>query len=146
MAEKTVNEISRDMRALYTKGAEASQRENLDYAIALFCQVLEKEPAFFDCRKALRAAQFKKAGNASTGFFKKMMSGAGSSPQIAKAKMALGKNPVEAMAIAEQVLSGDPTSAAAHRIIVDAAQALDLPLTRVFELETLAKNSPKYKA
>ena len=53
----------------------------------LFSQVLEKEPAFYECRKALRAAQFKKAGDGGgSGFFKKMMSGAGSSPQIAKAK------------------------------------------------------------
>ncbi len=146
MAEKTINEITGDMRRLHTKAVEAAQRENDDYAIALFCQILEKEPGFFECRRALRAAQFRKAGTASTGFFKKMMSGAGSSPQIAKAKMALNKNPAEAMAIAEQVLSGDPTSAAAHRIIVDAARALDLPQTRVFELETLAKNSPKDKA
>jgi tetratricopeptide (TPR) repeat protein len=145
MAEKSINEIAGDTRRLHTKAVEAAQRENDDYAIALFCQILEKEPGFFECRRALRAAQFRKAGTASTGFFKKMMSGASSSPQVAKAKMALGKNPAEAMAIAEQVLNGDPTSAVAHRIIADAAQALDLPLTRLFELETLAKNSPKDK-
>jgi tetratricopeptide (TPR) repeat protein len=143
MAEKNVNEISREARLLFVKGTEAAQRENTDYAISLFNQVLEKEPAFYDCRKALRAAQFKKAGSGGTGFFKKMMSGAGSSPQIAKAKMALGKNPAEAMAIAEQVLNTDPNSSSAHRIIVDAAQALELPHTAVLSFETLSKNSPK---
>ena len=146
MPEKTISEISHDLRRMHTKAVEAGQRENADYAIALFCQILEKEPGVFECRKELRAAQFKKAGVASTGFFKKMLSGAGSSPQIAKAKMIIGKNPAEAMAIAEQVLSGDPTSAAAHRIIADAAQALEMPQTMVFELETMAKNSPKDKA
>src|SRR5882757_6392411 len=100
MAEKPLNEISRDARALFQKGAEAALRDNTDYAIALFNQVLEKEPAFFECRKALRAAQFKKTGNGGGGFFKKMLSGAGSSPQVAKARMVLGKNPGEAMAIA----------------------------------------------
>ena len=79
MAEKNINEISREARMLFTKANEAAQRENLDYAIALFNQVLEKEPAFFECRKLLRAAQFKKAG-AGKGFFKKMLSGASSSP------------------------------------------------------------------
>ena len=74
------------------------------------------------------------------------MSGAGSSPQIAKAKMALRKNPAEAMAIAEQILNGDPNSSAAHRIIVDAAQALELPRTGVLSYETLVKNSPKDKS
>ena len=143
MAEKTVNEISRDARLLFVKGTEAAQRENTDYAIDLFNQVLAKEPAFYDCRKALRAAQFKKAGGGGTGFFKKMMSGAGSSPQVAKAKMALSKNPGEAMAIAEQILNGDPNNSSAHRIIVDAANALELPHTAVLSYETLVKSSPK---
>jgi tetratricopeptide (TPR) repeat protein len=143
MAEKSINEISRDARMLFTKANEAAQRENLDYAIALFSQVLEKEPGFYDCRKALRAAQFKKAGSGGSGFFKKMLSGAGSSPQVAKAKMALGKNPAEAMAIAEQILTGDPNNSAAHRIIVDAAKALELPHTAVLSYETLVKHSPK---
>ena len=146
MAEKLINEISVDARRLYTKAVESAQRENYDYALELFCQVLEREPGFFECRKALRAAQARKAAGTSTGFFKKMMSGAGSSPQIAKAKMALHKNPAEAMAVAEQVLNGDPNNSYAHRIIVDAAQALEFPKTRVLSLETMVKQSPKDKA
>ena len=142
MAEKNINEVSRDARMLFTKANEAVQRENLDYAIALFNQVLEKEPAFYDCRKALRTAQLKKAGGGG-GFFKKMLSGAGSSPQVAKAKLALNKNPAEAMAIAEQILNGDPGNSAAHRIIVDAATALELPHTAVLSYEPLVKHSPK---
>ena len=145
MAEKNLNEISRDARALFTRGTDALARENMDYAIALLNQALDLEPAFFDCRKALRDAQFRKAGGGKGGFFKKMLSGAGSSPQIAKAKMALGKNPGEAMSIAEQVLNGDANSSAAHRIIVDAANALELPRTAVMSLEILVKNSPKDK-
>ena len=142
MAEKSINEVSREVRMLFTKANEAVQRENLDYAITLFNQVLEKEPGFFECRKALRAAQFQKCGGRG-GFFKKMWSGAGSSPQVAKAKMALSKNPAEAMAIAEQILNGDPNSSAAHRIIVEAATTLELPHTAVLSYETLSNNSPK---
>ncbi len=145
MAEKNINEISRDIRALFNKGNEALSRENYDYAIALFNQVLEKEPAFFECRKALREVQFRKAGGGGSGFFKRMLSRAGSSPQEAKARLAMGKNPAEALAIAEQILNGDPNNSAAHRIIVEAAQALDLPHTGVLSLETLLKNSPKDK-
>jgi tetratricopeptide (TPR) repeat protein len=146
MAEKLINDVSLDARRLYTKAVEAAQRENYDYALALFSQTLEKEPGFFECRKALRHAQAKKSAGASTGFFKKMMSGAGSSPQLAKAKMALNKNPAEAMAIAEQILNGDAGNAYAHRIIADAAEALDFPKTRVLALETLVKHSPKDRA
>jgi tetratricopeptide (TPR) repeat protein len=145
MPEKTINEISADLRRIYTKATEATQRENFDYAIALFNQVLEKEPALFECRKALREAQFRKAGDSGGGFFKRMLSGAGSSPQIAKARLAMGKNPAEALAIAEQILNGDPYNSGAHRIIVEAAKAMDLPHTGALSLETLLKNSPKDK-
>ena len=44
MPEKTIHQLSPDMRRLYTKAVEAAQRDNHDYAIALFCQILEKEP------------------------------------------------------------------------------------------------------
>jgi len=143
MAEKNISEIARDARTLFSKGVEAVQRENTDYAIALFNQVLEKEPAFYECRQALRTAQFKKAGGGGTGFFKKMLTGAGSSPQIAKARMVLGKNPGEALAIAEQILNVDPNNASAHRIVVDAARALELPRTAVLSYETLVRQAPK---
>jgi tetratricopeptide (TPR) repeat protein len=146
MPEKSLNEIPHDLRRLYTKAGEAAQRENPDYAITLFCQVLEKEPGFFACRRAPRIEQAKKGVGKSTGFFKRFVSDAGSSPQIAKAKMVLHKNPGEAMAIAEQVLNGDPNNSMAHRVIVDAAQAMDFPRTAVMSLEVMVRNSPKDKA
>ena len=143
MAEKTMNEVPRAARALFARGMEALNHENLDYSITLLNQALEQEPGFFECRKALRTAQFRKAGDGGKGFFKKMLNRAGSSPEEVKARMALGKNPAEAMAIAEQILNGDPSSSAAHRIVVDAAKALELPRTAVLSYETLVKNSPK---
>ena len=146
MAEKKLNELSPDLRRLYSKAVEAAQRDNFDYATTLFCSVLKTEPGLFEARKALRAAQTARSAGASTGFFKKMMSNAGSSPQITKAKLALSKNPAEAMAIAEEVLNGDANNPFAHRIIVDAARALELPQTMVLSLETMVRLAPKDKA
>ena len=110
MPEKTLNEVSREVRELYQKGSVALQRQNFDYAVAIFQQVLGKEPAFFDCRQALRATQFKKAGP-STGFFKKMLGGASSSPLVAKAQMVIGKNPIEALQVLEIQLQQAPVRA-----------------------------------
>jgi tetratricopeptide (TPR) repeat protein len=146
MPEKTVTDMPLDLRRIFIKGNEALQRDNFDYAIELFHQVLEKEPGFFECRKALRTAQSKKSGGSSTGFFRKMMSNAGSSPQIAKAKLALQKNPAEALAIAEQILNGDPNNSFAHKIAAEAAQALEMPRTAALSLEVLSRNSPHDKA
>ena len=142
MAEKSVNELPRDMRVLFTKGNEALQRDNFDYAIDLFNQILVREPANFDCRKALREAQQGKAGEGK-GFFKKVLSSASSSPAIAKGELALRRDPVEALQIAEQVLNHDANNSAAHRLIVKAAAALEMPRTAVMSLEILVRNSPK---
>ncbi len=142
MAEKSLNDLPRELRLLFTKGNDAMQRDNFDYAIDLFNQVLAKEPAVFDCRKALRTAQTRKAGGGS-GFFKKMLSSASSSPLLAKGRMALSKDPAEALRIAEQILNGDPTSSGAHKLVVEAAAALELPKTAVLSLEILVSNSPK---
>ena len=57
MAEKLLNELSPDLRRLYSKAVEAAQRDNFDYATTLFCQVLKSEPGLFEARKALRTAQ-----------------------------------------------------------------------------------------
>lgn len=144
MAEKSVNDLPRDLRVLYTRGSDALSRENFDYAIDLFNQVLDKEPGLYECRRALRNAQLKKAGNGG-GFFKKMLSNASSSPHIARGQLALRKDPAEALHIAEQILNGDPNNSGAHRIIVEAATTLEMPKTAVLSLEMLVRNSPKDK-
>ena len=142
MAEKSLNELPRDLRALFTKGNDALQRENFDYAIDLYNQILAREPSQYEVRKALRTAQMKKAGRG-VGFFKKMWSSAGSQPMVAKGHMALSKNPGEALQIAEQILNGDPNNSGAHKLVVEAASALELPRTAIMSLENLARNSPK---
>jgi tetratricopeptide (TPR) repeat protein len=144
MSEKSVNEIPREVRPLFTKGNDALSRENFDYAISLFSQVLAKEPRVFECRRLLRRAQQGKAGGGG-GFLKKAWSSASSSPHVAKAQMALRRDPVEALAIAEQVLGSDPNNSGAHRVVVEAATALEMPRTAAMSLEILAKHHPKDK-
>lgn len=142
MPEKSLNELPRDLRDLYQKGATAIQRQNYEYAIAIFQQVLQREPGFLECRQALRAAQIKKQGG-STSFFKKVIGGASASPLIAKAQLARNRNPAEAMQIAEQILEGDPQNSAGNKILAEGAMALDLPRTACFAYEMLLKASPR---
>ncbi len=127
---------------LFTKGSDALSRENFDYANELFTQILAREPEVFDVRKSLRTSQLKKAGGG-RGLFKKMLSNASSSPLVARAQLALRKDPAEALQIAEQILNSDPQSSPAHRIVVEAATAMEMPRTAVMSLEILAANSPK---
>jgi tetratricopeptide (TPR) repeat protein len=144
MAEKSLNDLPRDLRVLFTKGNDAMQRENFDYAIDLYNQVLAKEPAVYECRKALRNAQMRKAGNGG-GFLKKMWGDAKSQPLVVKGQVALRSSPAEALQIAEHILNNEPNNSGAHRLVVEAAEALDLPRTAVMSLDILVRNSPKDK-
>ncbi|HUD45254.1 MAG TPA: tetratricopeptide repeat protein [Candidatus Baltobacteraceae bacterium] len=142
MAEKTLNQIPRPLREQFEKGQSAFDRNNFDYAVAIFTGILAQEPAFYDCREALRAAQSKNKASGHT-FFKKMLSGASSSPLLAKGQIELMKNPLDALKTAEQILTSDPNSAAGHKLLADAAMAADLPKTAVLSLKIVVKNSPK---
>jgi len=142
MPEKTATEVGRELRELYQKGTMALQRQNFEYAIAIFNQVLGREPGFFECRQALRVAQFKESGG-KTSIFKKIVGGASSSPLLAKAQMSLRKNPLEAIQTAEQILNSDPANSAAHKILAEAAMEAGLPQTACLSLEIVRKNAPK---
>lgn len=144
MPEKTINDLPRELRMLYTKGYEAFQRENFDYAIELFNQVLIKEPANVDVRQALRAAQSGKSG-AKKGFFTRALSSASSSPLVAKGQLALRSNPQQAIQIAEQILASDANNSSAHKIVAEAAMTAEMPKTAVMSLEILHRNLPDDK-
>ena len=130
------------MRQLWEKGYDTLEKKNYDYAMVLLAEALEKEPAFFDCRMHLRAAQIKKHENA--GRIAKMAAAAGNAHHMAQAKLALKrKNYFSALAHAEKILCADPDSSVGHRVIVDAAKALDLPQTIISSLQMLKKTNPK---
>ena len=144
MPDKQLTEISRALRDFYEKGNQALLRGNLDYALTIFAQVLQSEPGFLACRQGLRAAQMKKSGAAAsnTGFFRKVLGGTSAQPQIMKAQLALRKEPAEALQIAEEVLNKDPLNNQAHKLIAEAALALDFPYAAILSLELVHKNSP----
>lgn len=144
MAEKNLSELPRDLRELYDRGNAALQKKNFDYAIAIYNQVLVREPGFYACREALRSVQFSKAGEGK-GFFKKMMGTASASPLIAKAQYQVRSNHAEALATCEQILNGDPNNTMAHKLLAEAAMALEFPKTAVLSLEIAYKNNPRDK-
>lgn len=145
MPEKSLSDIPREVRPLFTKANDALGRENFDYAIDLLMQVVTRAPEVVEVRKALRKAQQGKAAAKGGGFFKKVFSSASSTPLIAKAQLALNNNPLEALNLAEQILNSDASSGTAHKIIVQAAEALDMPQTAVLSLEVLWNQNPKDK-
>ena len=72
-----------------------------------------------------------------------MLSNASHSPAIFNARRVLGKHPAEALQMVEQVLNHDPHNSAAHRVVVEAASAMEMTHTAALSLEILVKDSPK---
>lgn len=143
MAEKlTLEGVPANVRELYERGNAALEKKNFDYAIAIYGQVLVHQPGFYPCREALRAAQFKKAGE-KTGFFRKFVGSASNSPQLAKAQILLRSSPQEALSAAEGVLNTDPNNTTAHKILAEAASALGYLKTAVLSLEIAFRNSSR---
>ena len=142
MLEKDYQSVGGEARQLWEKGYDTLEKKNYDYAMELLTMALEKEPAFFDCRMALRAAQVKK--HEGMGKLAKMAAAAGSATHMAAAKLALSKKSYfGAMNSAEKVLCADPYNSVGHRVIVDAAHALDYPQTMISSLQLLKKANPK---
>src|SRR5688500_18099796 len=144
MAEKSLSQLPRDLRELYDRGNAAIQKKNYDYAITIYNQVLVREPGFYACREALRSVQFSNAG-AGKGFFKKMLGTASSSPLVAKAQFQVRNNAAEAMATCEQILNSDPNNTTAHKLLAEAAMAMEFPKTAVLSREIAFRNNPKDK-
>lgn len=142
MPDKDHTSVGGEVRQLWEKGCDTLEKKNYDYAMVLLADALEKEPAFFDCRMHLRAAQVKKHENA--GRLSKMAAAAGNAHHMAQAKIALArKNYFSALAHAEKTLCADPYNSVAHRVIADSALALDLPQTMISSLQMLKKANPK---
>ncbi|MBL9139209.1 MAG: tetratricopeptide repeat protein [Verrucomicrobiales bacterium] len=139
MAEKNLSEIPRSVREKFDRGMAAYHKENLDYAIALFQSALEEEPGFFECREALRAAQFRRRGSGATPMLRRLLSQA--SPALAKAQFAARTNPVDALRYAEQILNEDPSNRAAHEVLAKSAMAAGFPKTAVLSLEIILKQN-----
>lgn len=141
MAEKISESINPTARDFYNKALAALERNNLDYAIEMFQQTLAIEPNFIKARQYLRAAQMKKTESA--GGLKRALTAARTSPLLTKAKMALAKNPAEAMILAEQILTEDPKHGQALTILAEAAEAAGHPETTVQTLEHYTKLNPR---
>lgn len=142
MPEKPQSQIPFSTRELYDKGIAAVEKNNLDYAVTLFMQVLRLEPGFYEAREALRATQHKRAAGKRS-LFRKLV---GSASSLTRGQVALRSNPQDAILIAEEALNEDPGNTAAHELLASAAMALGLPKTAVLSLEVAFKHKPSDRA
>ena len=137
----TVDNLDRRARDLYNKALAALERNNIEYAIEMFLQCLAIAPNFTQGRKFLRAAQIKRSE--SLGAVKRMLASAKVAPTVTKAKLAIAKNPLEAIQMVEQALTDDPKNGQALLTLAEAAEAAKLYETAGQTLDTYTKLNPR---
>ncbi len=144
MPETRANTLPPQLQEQFNKAKQAFDRNNLDYAVTLLENVLKNVPSCYEAREILRATQVKRhAGK--KGFLKKMLGTASSSSFLAKARIALRTHPQETLALCESILSDNPDSIAAHKILAQAAMASGFAKTAVLSLEMAHRSLPADK-
>ncbi len=66
MDKKNLDQVSQNMRDIFSRACESSQNANLDYAIELLCDLVTNSPGLMPARELLREYETKKSKNAGT--------------------------------------------------------------------------------
>jgi tetratricopeptide (TPR) repeat protein len=138
MSEIAIADLEPRWQAQATKLRQAAEQGDATYVIAVAERVLEEFPGCLEVRQLLRAAQRKKARKNTTGFARWL---GGMGVQLRTGGLSR-KNPRRALREAEEALTRDPENLAAHRLLGQAALAMDLPLTAVFAFHTIRELDP----
>lgn len=138
MSEILPTEAPAEARALFEKGLEALERDNLDYAMDLFEAALRIEPCLLQARRLLRGAAVR-CNEQGGGGKKSFLSGLGGMVKLAGM---IKKDPLKALAEAEHILRKDPANARVGRTQSDAALAAGLPEVSIQALELVREQLP----
>jgi tetratricopeptide (TPR) repeat protein len=140
MPEITEAELPPNVKALWLKALSAVQTKNHGYAVKLLLPVLKDAPAFLDGRKVLRNCESIVTGGpkkAATVFGIKT-GGAGM-----KISSAVKKDPAGAVNLIEAELEKDPYNSELNDSLFEAFNALGLPDSAAFALETVRQGHPE---
>lgn len=143
MAEVKLEEVPRKLRDMHEKGMAAMERDNTQYAMDMFMNVLNMEPKLLKTRRFLRAAQVKEFKARKGGAVTHAISSLTGIGGVLSANSAMKKDPLKALKISEQLLRKDPLNKSFINIHVQAALAADLPEAALMTLEVAREFYPK---
>ncbi len=144
MEIKTLQEITADAREVYVRALKNCSRPEVDIAIEGMKQVVKMEPAFKVARDKLRELERRKARE--MGAFSKMLASIGGAFKAGKVRALARKNPVEALAVAEDALASYVYIPAVLNAMADVGEDLEAPFITVDALSLIREISPKNEA
>jgi tetratricopeptide (TPR) repeat protein len=128
---------------MFYKGFAAMERDNLDYAVAMFSQCIDIEPMFLSARKFLRAAEIKRLRGRHVGPLAHWISTLANLPALltGTAMLKAGK-PLEAIRKAEALLKKDPLNLTFVRLLGQAAEEAHVPEIAIQTLAVAREHYP----
>ena len=142
--QKTLRDITSDMRNNFQTAMNAVTKNNIDYAILLLKSLVQKEPGFMDAREQLRKVE--RIKTKSLGFMGKTMGGMKAGGLATKGKTILSKNPKKAMNLAEDALALMLSNIPALNLLAQSGQALEADFIAIEALELAVEYHPKNEA
>ncbi len=142
MPEILISDLDSRLQKQVENARFAIDRGNLDYAIEICSGVLEAQPGCLPVRKLLRAAQMKRAKGKNK-FMTKTFGGISAAPFLMSGSSKVKKDPSKALDAAEKALTKDPSNGGAHKLLAQAAKAMELPETVAFAWECIRDHSPE---
>ncbi|CAI8305053.1 MAG: Lipopolysaccharide assembly protein B [Opitutia bacterium UBA7350] len=122
------------------QNASKAISKNPVYAVDILSNIIQRHPGCLEVRRDLRKAQQRATQNKSGGLSGLMskVSGFGRSFRAPKVE----KDPQKALEAAEEMLCSNPGNIAAHELLGEAAQALELNETAAFAYEEIYRIEP----
>lgn len=144
MDEVTLESAPQKVRDLFTKGAAALDRNNLDYAIDMFLACLELAPSFHRARKLLREAEVRLARTTPASAVTRWFRGAKGLPTLLTAQtMAKSGKALQAVPMIERVLRHNPLDVAVLKALAEAAEQAGMPEAAVQALAVARDVQPR---
>jgi tetratricopeptide (TPR) repeat protein len=138
MPEVPVSSLDPRVQKQIENSQIALQRGQLDYVLDVTTQVLKNAPGCLPVRRLQRVAQLRQIAGKTKLFAKAFGS-------VTQAGFLFGggkKEPSKLLEAAERMLSNDPTSVPALKMLAEAAHGLDLPETVAFAWEAIHELHP----
>ncbi|MEK7949910.1 tetratricopeptide repeat protein [Luteolibacter soli] len=130
-----------NVKALYLKARSAVQTNNYGYAIKLLQSILKDAPTFLVGRQALRHCEHLHTGGPkkTAKVFGFKTGGVG----LMKVASQVKKDPAASLVMIEEELEKDPYNPEANDLLFEAFNAMGLPDSAAFALETVRKGHPE---
>ncbi len=142
MDKKSLDQVSHNMRDIFSRACESSQNANLDYAIELLCDLVTNMPGLIPARELLREYETKKSRNA--GLATKVKAYFTGLFFPGKYRRLISETPLEVMRKCEEVLAEYLFNMPVLEVLADAAVEADAPFiaieTRVLIHDLLPDN------